>query len=783
MPRSDSTNALNIANAAGSPFVTFDTTNQRVGIGTSSPNKKLTVAITSDSDGLLIHRDSTSGTPGLLFSASGSSANIGAKILHVGAGGNSTGHLAFYTKGDGTSGDTSTEKMRLLSSGNLGLGLTSPTSKLHVYGDYAGNASAIIDSRNDILTASASGTPRLTILNSGNLQFHQASDITTTTGALTLAPDSASNIQFFSSSNTFDSTGNLTLAGNINLTSGDLQTGGTSRLTNAGNLTNIGTTQFNGLTYTWPASQSSNYILSTDGSGTLSWVDPAGAAAAAIYWEQSGGTLHPKNSTVDLLIGSNASASAVFRVDATSGDLVSLSGANWMPRSDSTTALNIANAAGTSFVTFDTLNQRLGIGTSSPSYRLDIGDGSANETVRLNSSGSSTISLNGYYSTNPTSLTISSGGSDALINNGSGNNYLIFRDYGGQFRFETQTAQNLLNIVNGVVGLGGTSANSSPTLYVNATNVGIGDTTPASLLTVGSGDLFQVDSTGRIVSIDGVAHTIDDVSGDLTLTSNSTIVSINDALSVAGTVTANDFLLTTDSDTTESSHGAPAQRRWKEYVAAGNIQELGSWQDTEGDVQLLVAVSSETGGNSGTNLYLIQGGYNQYNTDWSEVIPYSEGLGHGNSTTGFKLMVRRDTGYQYSLGVGIPSGLANKTLQVSVTELKGGMNFTDNSSVAAVAYSSAATFYSHNSLYVGGNIGINTATPTEALDITGNLKLSGTTTLNNITYTWPGSQTSNYVLTTDGSGTLSWSDPASALLLLPSTGLKQQVHYIPRTLL
>jgi hypothetical protein len=70
-------------------------------------------------------------------------------------------------------------------------------------------------------------------------------------------------------------------------------------------------------------------------------------------------------------------------------------------------------------------------------------------------------------------------------------------------------------------------------IFLNG-NVGISDTNPTSLLTVGNGDLFQIDSSGRIVSIDGVAHTIDDVSGDLTLTSNSTSVVVNDNLAVNG---------------------------------------------------------------------------------------------------------------------------------------------------------------------------------------------------------------------------------------------------------
>ncbi len=79
-------------------------------------------------------------------------------------------------------------------------------------------------------------------------------------------------------------------------------------------------------------------------------------------------------------------------------------------------------------------------------------------------------------------------------------------------------------------------------------SVGIGDTTPASLLTVGNGDLFQVNSSGIIAAIDGVAHTIDDVGGNLTLTSNSTAVSVADdlylssGLSTFGTAVTDDTI-------------------------------------------------------------------------------------------------------------------------------------------------------------------------------------------------------------------------------------------------
>jgi hypothetical protein len=55
---------------------------------------------------------------------------------------------------------------------------------------------------------------------------------------------------------------------------------------------------------------------------------------------------------------------------------------------------------------------------------------------------------------------------------------------------------------------------SGSNVYYNTGNVGIGDATPAALLTVGSGDLFQVNSSGAIAAAAGITS-----SGTITITS------------------------------------------------------------------------------------------------------------------------------------------------------------------------------------------------------------------------------------------------------------------------
>jgi hypothetical protein len=72
----------------------------------------------------------------------------------------------------------------------------------------------------------------------------------------------------------------------------------------------------------------------------------------------------------------------------------------------------------------------------------------------------------------------------------------------------------------------------------------------------------------------------------------------------------------------------------------------------------------------------------------------------------------------------------------------------------------------------GGDIGIGTAVPTEKLDVTGKVKASGTVTAGTVTY--PNTHGSaNQVLTTTGSGTLTWTTPSGGV---PYTGATQSVN-------
>lgn len=270
------------------------TLNGRVGIGTTSPQalthiKSSAARSSSGQEVLRIGADFGSGTPGsgpaLTF---GDSANaLVGKIVNAAESDNGSG-LGFWTM---NSSFQVTEKMRISGSGNVGIGTTSPSSLLSV-----GNTS--------------------------QFQINSSGIIAAIDGVAHTIDDVSGNLTLTSNSTTVSINDNLSIAGNITTIGGVAHSidnnSGNLRLTSNSNtielndnVTFAGTTTLNSLTYTWPGShQSSGYVLSNNGSGTLSWVDPASAASGAIYWLQSNGALFPKNATVDLLVGGSATTSA-----------------------------------------------------------------------------------------------------------------------------------------------------------------------------------------------------------------------------------------------------------------------------------------------------------------------------------------------------------------------------------------------------------------------------------------------------------------------------------------
>ncbi|QQG41614.1 MAG: hypothetical protein HYV90_05680 [Candidatus Woesebacteria bacterium] len=337
-------------------------------------------------------------------------------------------------------------------------------------------------------------------------------------GDLTLAGTSSIQTTTFSpltiGGNT---TGNIVLSPSNDIAGGNISP-------NVTNVTDLGTSSklFRNI-YGTTIYQGANQVCDAGGS-------VPGCASGINYWGQALGALYPLNNTTDLLIGATATTSAkfAFKNVLTGTPTASISGttniATFIDGNGNISSTNRNNLTLGNSSTYNTTGNILlnpngtgnvGIGTTAPNVPLEINRDSAaavQEIVRLSNGGAgfgtgSRISFANAGTLNQAYV------ESGLYNGGGLDGYLAFGT--------------------------GSSGSAAEVARFDATGkFGIADTSPVSLFTVGNGDLFQIDSTGRVVNIDGVAHSIDDVSGDLTLTSNSTSVAIADDLAVNGATSA-----------------------------------------------------------------------------------------------------------------------------------------------------------------------------------------------------------------------------------------------------
>jgi len=171
----------------------WDASAERLGIGTSSPSRDLEVygAVTPRIS--IVSGNTSTGSSALLF-GDADADNIGSiNYAHV------DNSMRFSTN--------SSERMRIDSSGNVGIGATSPDARLHIVGQASGSELAALKLSNNV-NADGSGV---------SLEFADVVDLTTTK-ITSLRTGTSYSLQFFTtSSSTLSEKMSITGSGNVGI--------------------------------------------------------------------------------------------------------------------------------------------------------------------------------------------------------------------------------------------------------------------------------------------------------------------------------------------------------------------------------------------------------------------------------------------------------------------------------------------------------------------------------------------------------------------------------------
>jgi len=279
---------INIRNASGTSVINLDARNGtnsyynhtgNFGIGTNSPTQKLQVAATATNsikNALHLSNNLTDTTSavgnGVAVTMGKDDGSYSTKIATVYEGNNPSylqPALAFYTMYNTSASGSETEKMRISAAGNVGIGTTSPSAKLHVAEGFAyiyqtdspgklelrdsrASYDAEISQRSDgrISLATRAGTygsnGSIEILDSGNV------------GIGTTSPDSKLQVEYTTTSN-----GTAAIA--------EFGTSGSGAIANSGHQVIIGGPSVGGYTGLLI------YSDSISGNGQISFADGRGA--------------------------------------------------------------------------------------------------------------------------------------------------------------------------------------------------------------------------------------------------------------------------------------------------------------------------------------------------------------------------------------------------------------------------------------------------------------------------------------------------------------------------
>ena len=490
----------------------------------------------------------------------------------------------------------------------------------------------------------------------------------------------------------------------------------------------------------------SGQVLTTNGSGTLTWTTVSGSGNSV--------TTKPTSSLTD-----------PFDFSGTNLDNSPL---------DASSAQNLANG--------------LDVLKSNNTGIANVGFGINNLYSNTTGSANTSVGFKGLYA-NTTGQNNSSFGTYALYYNTTGNSNSAFGSVSlisnttgtansaiGEWSmlYNTTGSYNTASGVNSLFGNDRGSYNTANGLnalygnYSGSYNTGLGvnalktNSTGSNSTAIGS---FALNSN--------TSGTNNTASGMYALRTNTT-GSYNTAIGYGADVSSG-----TLSNSTAIGNGAIA--------SASNLIQLGNTSitnvKTSGTLTAGAVTYPSTHGTSGqvlsttgtgTLTWTAGGSASQWTTAAGNIF-YSTGnvgIGTGSNTPSAKLHV---FGGDRNSGIRV-EGAVNPSISFKNTDPSGGtanageyqLFATGNPANSAIAPGSFGIFYDHPtdggyrfSISKEGNVGIGTGMPTTKLEVSGNIKSSGTLTAGAVTY--PSTHgTSGQVLSTTGSGTLTWTSAASS---------------------
>ena len=630
-----------------------------VGIGTTTPSSKFTVIGDAFITGALKDNSNSAGTNGMVLQSTGTGFNwVATSTLGISGGSSvwsTSGSDAYYT------------------TGNVGIGTTSPSEKLEVYGNIRadGTSSGLILNRSTDI-----GDAKVTFSTGGTDNWIAGLDNNPTT-----AKDSFSIKQ--SNNGTPDFVIN---------TSGNVGIGTTSpsqKLEVAG-------------------SQGSDLVslIKNYGAGRASLkVDGGGTSDSNITFANQGTQTAKLSSFPSIPLVLYGASSEILRV--TNADNVGIGTSTIVARltvqtTGTTDIMNLFETGGTEvFTVLESGN--VGIGDTTPGSLLTVGAG---DLFQVTSAGNvlmadaKSLIWDGTTTLNGDTYLYSSAGALAVVANS-----LEFR-YGK---------------TNSDYGTTGMMLSSSG-------NLGIGDSSPAAKLTVGNGDLFQVNASGAIAAATGITSsgtiTLSSLTNGLLYANGSGVLSSTSTLSTSfipdayllntGDTATGDYnfdsnTLVIDSatdrvgigTTTPSSklHVVGAIRTtgtvnaWN-FAAVSSAGNTSGFWDSTGDMDLYLR---DDGGNTGVLL----------RSDLDSYINAGN-FGIGTTTPSHKLTVTGDLNFTGALRVNGNSGTAGMVL---LSNGSSAPTWVATSTLGISGGSSVWSTSGSNAYYNTGSVGIGTASP------------------------------------------------------------------------